>query len=75
MRQTTERPEGIAAGNARLVGTCRNSIVSHLLQLLDDPRQRAAMSQVQNPYGDGTAAKRIVAALIPSPTGSLLSQY
>jgi UDP-N-acetylglucosamine 2-epimerase (non-hydrolysing) len=63
MRQTTERPEGIAAGNARLVGTARTAIVEQLLRLLNDPAEREAMAQVRNPYGDGTAARQIVDAL------------
>ena len=63
MRQTTERPEGIAAGNAKLVGTDRASIADNALRLLSDPVERQAMSRVRNPYGDGTAAKQIVDAL------------
>lgn len=64
MRQTTERPEGIEAGNARLVGTDRASIVDNLLRLLSDPAERAAMSRVGNPYGDGSASRRIIDALL-----------
>lgn len=60
MRDSTERPEGIAAGNARLVGTRRQQIVDGLAELLRDPAQRAAMATVSNPYGDGKAAVRIV---------------
>ncbi len=63
MRQTTERPEGIAAGNAKLVGTDRASIVANLLRLLSDPAEREAMSSVRNPYGDGTASRQIVDTL------------
>jgi UDP-N-acetylglucosamine 2-epimerase (non-hydrolysing) len=63
MRETTERPEGIAAGNARLVGVQRERIVHELIQLLRDPEQRAAMAHVRNPYGDGHAAERIVQVL------------
>lgn len=63
MRETTERPEGIEAGNARLVGVQRERIVHELTQLLRDPEQRAAMAHVTNPYGDGHAAERIVQVL------------
>lgn len=60
MRETTERSEGITAGNARLVGIDQERIVAELLDLLDDPEQRKAMTSVRNPYGDGHAAERIV---------------
>ena len=60
MRETTERPEGITAGNALLVGVHRERIVGGLRQLLRDPDRRAMMAAVNNPYGDGLAAKRIV---------------
>jgi UDP-N-acetylglucosamine 2-epimerase (non-hydrolysing) len=63
MRETTERPEGIAAGNAILVGVQRDRIVDRLRQLLCDPESRARMAAVNNPYGDGLAAKRIVDVL------------
>ena len=63
LREVTERPEGIEAGNARLVGVRRERIVSELLQLLSSPEQRAAMAQVRNPYGDGKASLRIVETL------------
>jgi UDP-N-acetylglucosamine 2-epimerase (non-hydrolysing) len=60
MRETTERPEGITAGNARLVGIQQQRIVSELALLLRDPSQRAAMAQARNPYGDGKASLRIL---------------
>jgi UDP-N-acetylglucosamine 2-epimerase (non-hydrolysing) len=60
MRETTERPEGITAGNALLVGIQRERIVEGLTQLLRNSDQRAAMAAVNNPYGDGQAAQRIV---------------
>jgi UDP-N-acetylglucosamine 2-epimerase (non-hydrolysing) len=60
MRETTERPEGITAGNALLVGVRQDRIVDGLTQLLRDPKKRAAMGTVNNPYGDGHAARRIV---------------
>ncbi|MBB3034388.1 non-hydrolyzing UDP-N-acetylglucosamine 2-epimerase [Alteriqipengyuania lutimaris] len=59
MRDTTERPEGIAAGTARLVATDRARIVAETVRLLDDRSAYDAMSQAHNPYGDGTAAERI----------------
>lgn len=65
MRETTERPEGIAAGNALLVGVQRERIVDGLKQLLCDPERRAMMAAVNNPYGDGLAAQRIVEILLP----------
>lgn len=59
MRETTERPEGIAAGTAKLVGTDRVRIVSEIFTLLDDNAAYQAMSRAHNPFGDGLAAKRI----------------
>jgi UDP-N-acetylglucosamine 2-epimerase (non-hydrolysing) len=59
MRETTERPEGIAAGNARLVGVEKDSILSALVDLLEHPEKREAMAKVSNPYGDGRTAERI----------------
>lgn len=63
MRETTERPEGVAAGNALLVGVRQDRIVEELTQLLQDPKKRAAMGAVNNPYGDGHAARRVVEIL------------
>ncbi|WOF44573.1 UDP-N-acetylglucosamine 2-epimerase (non-hydrolyzing) [Sphingopyxis indica] len=59
MRETTERPEGIAAGTARLVGTDKARIVTEIFSLFDDESAYAAMARAHNPFGDGTAAKRI----------------
>lgn len=59
MRETTERPEGIAAGTARLVGTQADRIVAETFRLLDDPVAHAAMARAHNPFGDGCAAPRI----------------
>jgi UDP-N-acetylglucosamine 2-epimerase (non-hydrolysing) len=64
LRETTERPEGVAAGNARLVGVKQEKIVEELSRLLRDPRERAAMASVRNPYGDGQAAARIADILL-----------
>jgi UDP-N-acetylglucosamine 2-epimerase (non-hydrolysing) len=63
MRETTERPEGIATGNARLVGVGKERIVAELTKLLLNPQERASMTAVSNPYGDGLAARRIVDVL------------
>ena len=63
MRLTTERPEGIAAGTACLVGTDPAAIVPQVLKLLQEPAAYGAMSRAINPYGDGHAAGRIVQAL------------
>ena len=61
LRQRTERPEGIACGNARLVGTDTATIVAEADRLLNDPVAWAAMAQRSLPYGDGRAAPRIAA--------------
>ena len=59
MRDTTERPEGVAAGTLRLVGTDEETIYREFSRLLDDPAEYEAMSRASNPYGDGYASKRI----------------
>jgi UDP-N-acetylglucosamine 2-epimerase (non-hydrolysing) len=59
MRETTERPEGIAAGTAKLVGTDPATIVSEVSSLLDNPSAYGAMSHAHSPFGDGKAASRI----------------
>ncbi|RMB37203.1 UDP-N-acetylglucosamine 2-epimerase [Sphingomonas sp. PP-F2F-G114-C0414] len=59
MRETTERPEGIAAGTAKLIGTDEDRIVTEIFTLLDDPTAHAAMARAHNPFGDGHAAARI----------------
>jgi UDP-N-acetylglucosamine 2-epimerase (non-hydrolysing) len=63
MRDTTERPEGIAAGTAKLVGANAATIVAETSRLLEDPSAYRAMSEAVNPYGDGHAAPRILAAI------------
>ena len=63
LRQVTERPEGVAAGSARVVGTEPEAIVSAAVRLLEDPQEHAQMARSRNPYGDGQARYRIVAAL------------
>lgn len=59
MRETTERPEGVEAGTARLVGTDPGRIVSEISTLLDDGAAYQAMARAHNPFGDGHAAARI----------------
>ena len=63
MRDTTERPEGVDAGNARLVGTDPEAIRAACLELLNSEPARQAMMQVNNPYGDGTACRQIADVL------------
>lgn len=64
LRDVTERPEGIRAGVARLLGTDRASIVRETLRLLDDPAEYARMASGDNPYGDGRAGERILTWLL-----------
>ena len=63
MRDTTERPEGIAAGTLKLVGTDEKTIYSTCRELLTDAQAYEAMAGAKNPYGDGTASCRIVKIL------------
>ena len=63
MRDTTERPEAIAAGTAMLVGTDADSIYRATIKLLQDKQYYARMSNVKNPFGDGQAFRRIIEAL------------
>jgi UDP-N-acetylglucosamine 2-epimerase (non-hydrolysing) len=63
MRDTTERPEAIEAGTARLVGTDESLIVSEVSRLLDDEDEYERMTRIHNPYGDGHACERIAAAI------------
>lgn len=63
LREKTERPEGIADGSARLVGTSEQGIVAEARRLLDQPLERARMSRRSFPYGDGKAGPRIAAII------------
>ena len=63
MRDTTERPEGVDAGTVRLVGTDPVRIETEIARLLDDEQAYSEMASLENPYGDGHAAERIVAIL------------
>ncbi len=62
LRRTTERPEAVSAGTARLIGTDSAAIVREASLLLDDAAAYAAMAQARNPFGDGQASGRILAA-------------
>lgn len=64
LRNTTERPEGIAAGTLKLAGVCEENIYSLTKQLLTDKKLYDSMSKASNPYGDGNASKYIVDAII-----------
>ena len=64
LRDTTERPEGIEAGTLKLVGTDEDIIVNETNKLLKDKEEYEKMSKASNPYGDGTASKQIVDAII-----------
>ena len=63
MREVTERPEALAAGTVRLVGTDRRRIIEGVEAILGDPEAYRTMSQAQNPYGDGRAAERILGVI------------
>ncbi len=64
LRDTTERPEGIAAGTLKLAGTEEDTIYALAKELLTDKKAYEMMAQASNPYGDGHASKRIVEALL-----------
>ncbi|HYO14976.1 MAG TPA: UDP-N-acetylglucosamine 2-epimerase (non-hydrolyzing) [Thermoanaerobaculia bacterium] len=67
LRETTERPEGVDAGVARLVGTCRERIVAEASRLLSSDVAWLEMARAVNPYGDGRASERIAAVLAGEP--------
>ena len=64
MRDTTERPEAIAAGTVKLVGSNKKNIVKEVQYLLDNPKAYQDMSRSHNPYGNGTACKKILKELL-----------
>lgn len=70
MRDTTERPEAVVAGTARLIGADFEKIVEGVSRLLDDKVDYSAMADAKNPYGDGTAAAAIVDVLLDSKLAS-----
>ncbi|MFD1672982.1 non-hydrolyzing UDP-N-acetylglucosamine 2-epimerase [Agrilactobacillus yilanensis] len=63
LRDTTERPEGVAAGTLKLVGTQAAAVEAGMLALLEDKAAYDKMAQAKNPYGDGHAAERILEAM------------
>ena len=63
MRENTERPEAVVAGTVKLVGTDRDRIVAEAKNLVDQNAAYAAMANAVNPYGDGNAASRAIAAI------------
>lgn len=63
MRDCTERPEAVSVGTVRLTGTSYEKILSEAARLMDDTAAYASMSGAKNPYGDGTAARKIINAL------------
>lgn len=67
MRDVTERPEAVAAGTVRLVGTAPASIIQGVNALFDDDLLWRRTAQAANPYGDGKASARIVDALLGRP--------
>ncbi len=64
LREKTERPEAVAAGTVKLVGTDREKIVTEANLVLNSPKMRESMAVVHNPYGDGHASERISAATL-----------
>ena len=66
LRDTTERPEGIAAGTLKLAGTEEENIYALVRQLLTDKEEYGRMAQAQNPYGDGQASRRIADFIVES---------
>lgn len=63
LRETTERPEGVAAGNLRLVGTDEEQVAAGIMELFEDEAAYTRMAQAHNPYGDGQASQRILQGL------------
>jgi UDP-N-acetylglucosamine 2-epimerase len=68
-RDTTERPEAMEHGLAKLVGTDDRRLFDEMQALLDDPQAYRRMSRVENPYGDGFASRRIAAQLVVDEIG------
>jgi len=64
MRAVTERPEAVAAGTVKLVGTDTDTIVATAMRLIENAGDYDAMTAVHNPYGDGKACERIIVSLL-----------
>jgi UDP-N-acetylglucosamine 2-epimerase (non-hydrolysing) len=76
LRDNTERPEAVTAGTVRLIGTSRAAVRNALLELLDDEAAYARMANAVNPYGDGKATPRCVAAIAELlGTGSRIADF
>ena len=76
MRENTERPEAVVAGTVKLVGTDRERIVAEARNLLDQEAAYSAMANAVNPYGDGKAAARAVAAIAEiTGVGSRIDEF
>ena len=60
LRDTTERPEGVAVGTLKLIGTEKETVKEVMVELLENQEMYTKMSIAQNPYGDGEAAKKIL---------------
>lgn len=73
LRDTTERPEGVTSGTLKLVGTDPAKVTTAMEALLDDTTAYQAMAQAKNPYGDGHAAQRILAAIQETINGGKLN--
>ncbi|MBW7876800.1 MAG: UDP-N-acetylglucosamine 2-epimerase (non-hydrolyzing) [Candidatus Cloacimonetes bacterium] len=69
MRNTTERPEAVLAGTAKLVGTSKDSVVNETMKLLSDRAIYQKMSLAPNPYGDGKASQKIVKGILYAHNG------
>jgi UDP-N-acetylglucosamine 2-epimerase (non-hydrolysing) len=74
-RDTTERPEAMEHGLAKLVGTDDRRLFDEMQTLLDDPQAYRRMSRVENPYGDGLASRRIAARLVADEGVSLARPF
>ena len=64
MAPETERPEAVEAGTVVMGGVCKKDIIDRACELLDDENIYKKMAQTANPYGDGSASKRIVEAIL-----------
>ena len=64
LRGETERPEAVAAGTVKIVGTNKQTIIDETMKLLTDEEEYKKMSRALNPYGDGNACERIVDAIM-----------
>ena len=64
LRDTTERPEAVAAGTVRLIGTDEQRVYEETMRLLTEPTAYTHMAEAVNPYGDGEASRRIIEAIL-----------